>query len=419
MVDRQQDGSHPLTHPADPQHVRASHLEEPARGRARIRRDRPDENGGNGKPDGSEERKDPAPQDGKDGKDKDDGKQKTNRLPLIIGGVLLLIAIIGGTWYWWTTRNLASTDDAYTEGRAITIAPQVSGYVTELRVRDNQFVHAGDVILRIDPRDYIARRDQAAANLELAEAQLHSAEIDLDIARTRFPAEQKSAEAQLSAARASQTQAQSDYRRQRSVDPRATTQTNIDTATATLQSATAQVNQAQAQLQIANLAQQNIDQAEAAVRQRRAQIDEAKANLAQAEVTLSYTEIRSPQDGRVTRRNVEQGGFLQQGQSVMSLVTPEVWVVANFKENQLDGMRPGQRVAIEVDAFPGLELHGHVDSIQMGSGARFSTFPAENATGNFVKIVRRVPVKIVIDSGLPADMPMPLGLSVVPTVTLE
>ena len=391
-------------------------MEEPARGRARIRRDRPDENGGSGKPDGSEERKDPAPQ---NGKDKDDGKQKTNRLPLIIGGVLLLIAIVGGTWYWWTTRNLASTDDAYTEGRAITIAPQVSGYVTELRVRDNQFVHAGDVILRIDPRDYIARRDQAAANLELAEAQLHSAEIDLDIARTRFPAEQKSAEAQLSAARASQTQAQSDYRRQRSVDPRATTQTNIDTATATLQSATAQVNQAQAQLQIANLAQQNIDQAEAAVRQRRAQIDEAKANLAQAEVALSYTEIRAPQDGRVTRRNVEQGGFLQQGQSVMSLVTPEVWVVANFKENQLDGMRPGQRVAIEVDAFPGLELHGHVDSIQMGSGARFSTFPAENATGNFVKIVRRVPVKIVIDSGLPADMPMPLGLSVVPTVTLE
>ena len=103
----------------------------------------------------------------------------------------------------------------------------------------------------------------------------------------------------------------------------------------------------------------------------------------------------------------------------MSLVTPEVWVVANFKENQLDGMRPGQRVAIEVDAYPGLELHGHIDSIQMGSGARFSTFPAENATGNFVKIVRRVPVKIIIDSGLPADMPMPLGLSVIPTVTLE
>ena len=418
MVDRQQDETHPPTHPADPQHVRAAHAEEPARGRARIRRDRADDGGG--KPEGGEERKDqPQQKNGKNDNGKDNGKGKTSRLPLIIGGILLVIAILGGAWYWWTTRNLASTDDAYTEGRAITIAPQVSGYVTELRVRDNQFVHAGDVILRIDPRDYIARRDQAAANLELAETQLHSAEIDLEIARTRFPAEQKSAEAQLSSARASQTQAQSDYRRQRSVDPRATTQTNIDTATATLQSATAQVNQAQAQLQIANLAPQNIDQAEATVRQRRAQIDEARANLAQAEVTLSYTEIRAPQDGRVTRRNVEQGGFLQQGQSVMSLVTPEVWVVANFKENQLDGMRPGQRVAIEVDAFPGLELHGHVDSIQMGSGARFSTFPAENATGNFVKIVRRVPVKIIIDSGLPADMPMPLGLSVIPTVTLE
>jgi len=121
----------------------------------------------------------------------------------------------------------------------------------------------------------------------------------------------------------------------------------------------------------------------------------------------------------VTRRNVEMGNYLQSGTQIMALVTPEVWVTANFKESQLDRIRPGQRVEFEVDAYPSLKLRGHVDSIQLGSGSRFSAFPAENATGNFVKIVQRVPVKVVIDSGLDPNLPLPLGLSVVPTVYFE
>jgi len=176
------------------------------------------------------------------------------------------------------------------------------------------------------------------------------------------------------------------------------------------------VMNAKAQVDIASLVRQNIQAAEVTVKQRQAQVDQYKANLEQAELNLSYTELRAAQDGRITKRNVEKGSYLQPGQQILYLVTPEVWVTANFKENQLTGMRPGQPVDIDVDSFPDLELHGHVDSIQQGSGARFSAFPAENATGNFVKIVRRVPVKIVIDSGLGDRRSLPLGISVEPTV---
>jgi membrane fusion protein (multidrug efflux system) len=351
--------------------------------------------------------------------DKKDEHKGPGRWPLIIGGVVLILAIAAGTWYWWSHRNLESTDDAYTEGRAVSIAPRVGGTVTELAVNDNQFVRSGDLLFRIDPRDYTVRRDQARAQVQMAQTQIRSAELELEVARVRAPAQLQQAQAQRSSARATQTQAEADYRRQRSVDPRATTQSNIDTASAALQTRSASVTQADAEVRIASVAPQTIQQAEAMVEQRRAALAEAEAQLAQAELNLSYTEVRAPQEGRVTRRNVENGALLQPGSTVMSLVTPELWVTANFKENQLDRMRPGQPVAVEVDAYPNLDLHGHVDSVQMGSGARFSAFPAENATGNFVKIVRRVPVKIVIDRGLDPNTPLPLGLSVVPTVTVE
>ncbi len=155
------------------------------------------------------------------------------------------------------------------------------------------------------------------------------------------------------------------------------------------------------------------------MKQSQAQVAQAEANLATAEVNLSYTEIRAPQDGYVTERNVDLGTYVQAGQQSFYLVAPQVWVLANFKENQLAHMRPGQKVTMTVDSYPDLTLHGHVDSIQAGSGARFSAFPAENATGNYVKIVRRVPVKIDIDSGLPTDKSLPLGLSVEPSVTVQ
>ncbi len=378
-----------------------------------------DEKPGEGHKDSSGEQSDEKDADTKKHRgsnDDDDEDKPKSKLPLIILAAVVVVAIVVALIYWLMHRGLVSTDDAYTEGRAIAIAAKVSGYVTELNVDDNTVVKAGDLLMKIDPRDYITAHDQAQANLALAQAQLTSAEVDLEIARVRAPANLEQARAQLAQAEANKQQAEQDYRRQRAVDQRATTQTNVDQATAQMKSATAAVMNAKAQVDVASLVRQNIQSAEATVKQRQAQVQQGRANLEQADINLSYTELRAPQDGRITKRNVEKGTYLQPGQQILYVVTPEIWVTANFKENQLTHIRPGQAVTIDVDSFPDMELHGRVDSIQEGSGARFSAFPAENATGNFVKIVRRVPVKIIIDSGLGDRRGLPLGISVIPTV---
>ncbi len=311
------------------------------------------------------------------------------------------------------------TDDAYTDGQSITIAPQVAGTVMALDVTDNARVKAGQTLIRIDPRAYEATRDEAAANLRIAEARLDNARLKLETARIDYPARRASAQAQLDAAEAIRVKADADARRQLALPRQATTQQDIDAATATRRDAEAKVAQAQAALQQADMVRQFIAGAEAQVSELEAQVALARARLDQARLNLSWTKVTAPQDGWVTRRAVEQGNYVQPGQAIMALVTPDVWITANFKESQLDRMRVGQRVAIRVDAYPDLKLTGHVDSIQRGSGARFAAFPAENATGNFVKVVQRVPVKIAIDSGLPPGLPLPLGLSVEPTVQVK
>jgi membrane fusion protein (multidrug efflux system) len=352
--------------------------------------------------------------------DKSNGQKKgPGKKPLIILAVVVVLLIVAGLIWWFATRNQVSTDDAYTDGDAVTIAPKVSGYVVVMNLGDNKFVHKDDLLIKIDPRDYQAQLDQANAQLGLAKAQLNAAQVQLDIARVQYPAQLTQAKAQEQSAQANLTQTRAAYERQRAVDVRATSQQNIDTATAQQKSALANVAQAQAQVKTASLVPQQISQAQATVEERRQQVEQAEAQVEAAALNLSYTELRAPADGWVTKRNVQYGTFLQAGTSIFSLVTTTVWVTANFKESQLERMRPGDSVDVSVDAYPNLKLHGHVDSIQLGSGSRFSAFPAENATGNFVKIVQRVPVKIVIDSGLQPDLPLPLGLSVDPKVTLR
>jgi membrane fusion protein (multidrug efflux system) len=351
---------------------------------------------------------------------KGDPKEKPkSRTPIIILIIIAGIAIIGGLTFWLMTRNQEGTDDAYTEGNAVSIAPKVSGYVVKNRINDNVFVHAGDLLLKIDPRDYIVACDQAQANLDAAMAQQTVAEVDLHTSKVRAPANLAQARAQLAQARANLLQSDNDSKRQHGVDPRATTQTNVDQSTTAVRSNTANVQSAEAQLSVAALVKETIETAEATQKQRKAQVAQARANLAQANLNLSYTDVTAPQDGQITRRNVDLGTFAQAGEQVFYLVTRNVWVVANYKETQLDRMRVGQRVDINVDAYSDLHLTGHIDSIQGGSGARFTAFPAENATGNFVKIVRRVPVKILIDHGLENWPFLPLGLSVAPTVYVK
>jgi len=351
--------------------------------------------------------------------DTEQPRKRPGKKPIIILVIVVVIMLLVGLWFWFTTRNIESTDDAFTEGNAATIAPKASGYVVKLLVGDNQRVKQGDVLVEIDPRDYLAQRDQAKAQLGLAQAQLHQAEAQLALSRVQYPAQRDQALADQAKAQANLLNAQSDYRRQRGVDPRATSQRNIDTAAAQLRSAEAQFQSAKAQVEVASQVALQIRQQQTNVEARQQQVAQAQAQLNTAELNLSYTQVRAPYDGFITKRNVQVGTLVQAGSALFSLVSPEIWITANFKESQLTRMNPGDKVEIGVDAWPDMKLEGHVDSVQMGSGSRFSTFPAENATGNYVKIVQRVPVKIVIDKGLDPNRPLPLGLSVEPKVTVE
>jgi membrane fusion protein (multidrug efflux system) len=333
--------------------------------------------------------------------------------------VVLLLLVIGGLWYWYATKGEVDTDDAYTDGNAVPIAPHVNGYVVSLDVGDNEFVRKGEPIIHIDPRDYQASLEQAQGQLEAAQGQLVAAQRGFEIAKVNFPARLEGAQAQLKDAQANLFKAQTDNRRQQSLPRAATTGQSVDYATAALMSAQAQVASAEAAVLEATPVKPNIGQIGAQVSQLGGTLKQADAAVRQAQLNLEWTVVRAPQDGWVTKRNVDLGTYVQQGVQIMSLVSPNVWVTANFKEDQLNRMRPGQRVAISVDAYPGLKLKGHVDSIQLGSGNKFTAFPPENATGNFVKIVQRVPVKIIIDSGLDPNLPLPLGLSVEPTVTVS
>jgi membrane fusion protein (multidrug efflux system) len=350
------------------------------------------------------------------GQNESDKDKPRSKKPLIIVAVLVVVLAIAGFIVWFARRNEVTTDDAYTDGNVVTMAPKVSGYVIALNINDNQHVNKGDLLLRIDPRDYLTAKRQAEAGLELARAQLKSAQDALRIARVQYPAQLVSAEAQRQAAVATLAQAQRQYARQHEVDRRATTQETIDASTSQQLTTDANLKSAQAQLEIARLVPEQIQQAALTVEERTAQEHQAEAQLAQANLNLGYTEVRAPSEGFVTMRSVQLGDYLTAGASMFLIVTPEVWVTANFKESQLGRMRAGDPVDIEIDAYSGYKLSGHVQSIQYGSGSRFSAFPAENATGNFVKIVQRVPVKIVIDRGLDPDRPLPLGLSVSPVV---
>ena len=352
---------------------------------------------------------------GKDGNGEASDKPRSKK-PLFVIALFVVVLGIIGFFIWFAHRNQVSTDDAYTDGNTVTMVPKISGYVVDLYVSDNTHVKRGDLLLRIDPRDYLTAVAQAQAQLALAEAQLSSARDALKIARVQYPAQLESARAQQLAAAAQLELARSSFERQHQVDRRATTQETIDSSTNQQQSALAGLKSAQAQVAIAQLAPEQVQSAASAVAEREASVQSAQAQLDQAKLNLSYSEVRAPSDGFITQRSIRQGDFATAGQVMFLIVTPEVWVTANFKESQLGRMRPGDKVDIRVDAYSGFKLEGHVDSIQYGSGARFSAFPAENATGNFVKIVQRVPVKIVIDRGLDPNRPLPIGLSVSPVV---
>ena len=348
-------------------------------------------------------------------------QRRARARPFVRAGMVIvaILLIAGGLYYYESTKGVVSTDDAYTDGRVMTIVPHVTGYVVSLDVNDNQFVHKGDPLIHIDPRDYTASLQQAQGQLGTALGQLAAAQQGFAVAQVSFPARLAQARAQLQDAQASLFKAQTDQRRQLSLPRAATTGQQIDYAKAGVLSAEAQVASAEAAVQQATPVQPNIGQIGAQIKQLGGSLSQARAAIALAQLNLDWCTVRAPADGWITKRNVETGNYVQPGAQIFSIVSPDVWVTANFKETQLTHIRPGQYVTFDVDSYPALKLTGHVDSIQLGSGSKFTAFPPENATGNFVKIVQRVPVKIIIDGGLDPNLPLPLGISVVPTISVQ
>jgi membrane fusion protein (multidrug efflux system) len=357
----------------------------------------------------------------KDGEEKKDKDEKPKGPPpykrpafIIIVSAVLLVAIIGGLLYWLHARHFVSTDDAYIDGHVVQIAPQVPAPVIALHVDDNQLVHKGDLLVELDPTDYEVAVEQSKAQVAVSQGRLAQQQAQLDAAKASVA----QAAAEVDAAQVSLDNATADLQRYQTVDERARSRQQLDNAIATQKNAQAQLEQAKARKVSAEA---NVSTAAASIQAAEGDTRVSEANLKRSQVNLGYCRIYSPADGRVTQRTVEVGNYVQTGASMFMLVSPDIWVTANFKETQLKHMQPGQPVTIKVDAFSDRELHGHVDSIQAGSGSRFGVLPAENATGNFVKIVQRVPVKIIFDFGSntnDAGLLSP-GLSVIPKVKVR
>jgi len=329
-----------------------------------------------------------------------------------LAAVAALVVIGIGVLWWLNASKYASTSDARIAGYVVQMAPQVSGRVTKLLFTDNQHVSAGQVLLEIDPRDYQARLDQALAQEGTAKSQVAQARAQLLVRQ----ADLDQARANVTVAEADLAQAQKDYERFRRINPAAVSQQQRDQADTAFRSATAKVVSAK---QAVEGAQAQIEAAKAQLTSAEAGVRQAEATVASARLQLSYTTLTAPVAGRVAHRTVDVGNVVQPGQALFALVQDALWVEADFKETELSGMRPGQPVTITVDAVPGTTFHGRVDSFQPGTGAEFSALPAENATGNWVKVVQRVPVKIVFDGTEYQKHFLAPGMSVEPSVRLR
>jgi membrane fusion protein (multidrug efflux system) len=330
----------------------------------------------------------------------------------VIGLVLLIVGAAGGYLYWDYAGHFEATDDAFITARQFAIAPKLPGYITAVPVTDNQHIAAGDVIARIDDRDYRVALEQAQAQVATAEAGIKNIEAQITVQEAQIAANQ---------AQVDQAQAALVFAQQQAARYQDLAQKGVGTVQ-NAQQYTSQLRQQEATLQTA---QANLKLAQRQVEALKAQHDSAAAGLAQAkaqrdqaQLNLSYTTVRAAQAGRVVQLSAAVGQFAQAGTNLTMFVPDEIWVTANFKETQLDTMRPGQPVTLSIDAYPERTIDGHVASVQPGSGTAFSLLPAENATGNFVKIVQRVPVKIIMDNP-PADVALGPGMSVEPTVRVN
>lgn len=339
---------------------------------------------------------------------------KINVRKLLMTGAAIA-ALAGAAWYgfdYWTVgQYLVSTDDAYVQADNTTVAPKVSGYLHQVLVGDNERVRAGQVLARIDDRDFKVALDQAKADVAAAEASIVSKQAQLDVQQTVIAA----AKATIDVDTAAKTFANQENKRY--TDLAATGFGSVQNAQQ------AQSRNAGAEAAIlrdtANLgsAERQVDLLKAEIAQAVAASARASALQRQAELNLGYTTITAPIDGVVGNRSLRVGQFVQAGTQLMSVVPVEgAYVVANYKETQLTDVHEGQAVDIAIDMFPGKVVHGHVDSIAPASGQEFALLPPDNATGNFTKVVQRIPVRIALDATDNSTIELRPGMSVIPTI---
>lgn len=367
--------------------------------------DQPDREGGD---------KDNAQEDGEE--EEDDGPPFYKK-PLfwVIFVIVAAVVIIGGTLWWLHARRFESTDDAFVDAHVVRIAAQVSGRLTRVPDADNRHVHKDQLLAVIEPGSPEASAAEAQAGVAQSDAQIKQSEAKVVSAQATL--RQRRADALAPAADAARAAADYDrYLKLRRLDPLAAAPTQIDQARANAQSTAAQALAARRQI---GTAQADVLAARKDVEASRAQRAASLARVAQANVTLGYLRILAPLDGQVVNRSVDQGSYVATGQQLMAIVPDRMWVTANFKETQLTLMRRGQHVDIRLDAYPGVVLSGHIDSVQRGAGQAFQLLPPQNATGNYVKVVQRVPVRIEFDGAEWRKYAIGPGMSVVPRVTVR
>lgn len=364
------------------------------------------------------------------GEKKERINQQRKKIAFILFPIIIMMGAVAIYLYLQYSATHISTDDAFVDGRMHVIAPKVSGTVKAIHIQDNQFIKRNDLILEIDPVDYEVMVRQAQAALDAQRTTLSEIKDGVDTVRKQMEqitAELEAGQANLELQKANLELAKADLQRSEYLlKKEAIAKQQYDNAKNRYEVASAQVKAGEAQVKEleASLGAQKalIKQTEAKIPTQKSQIRQGEAALQRAELNKGYTKIYAPADGYITKRTVEIGNQVQAGQPLMAIVPlnqEDVWITANYKETQLKKVKPGQRVAIKVDTYPGHVFYGKVDSVMAGTGAVFSLFPPENATGNFVKVVQRVPVKIVLDKGSDPGHLLRIGMSVVPTILIE
>jgi membrane fusion protein, multidrug efflux system len=361
----------------------------------------------------------------------DESKPNNNKHKKLGLAILAIVIIIGAITIFFYLRYKAThitTDDAFVDGHIHTIASKVKGTVKGVYVKDNQPVKKGDLLVEIDSADYAAKVTEASSSVGVEKAKLSEIEAQVIVSKNRISeisAGIEAARANLELQKANLDQAEKDCRRSENLYKAGTipkeryekTMTAYSVSLAQVKAATEQLKQSEKALETQ---QAVVRQAEVQKTSQLSKIREKDAQLAIAQLNYGYAQIYAPVDGYITKKSVEVGNQVKSEQPLLAVVSlDDIWVTANYKETQLAKVRPDQKVDIKVDSYPGKKFRGKVESIMSGTGAVFSLFPPENATGNYVKVVQRIPVKIVLDKDTDKDHALRIGMSVVPTILVE